>query len=231
MSITGPLRQLRYPSEFRISVPGWAPEKRLTFETLIERLSAPPPAAPSAHEEDYARIVVNLANRLWTFRRQLMPQEITQPPEELRRLHRPFERVWNALTDAGITVMDHTNELFDSGTALVVLAFQPTPGLNRETVIETTKPSIYYQSRHLQKGEMLLLQRGEVIVGTPEMQQAAAPLTEEPAQPPLPADVPDAPPPETAQDQPAEEPISPASPGENTSQEPTLATEGDTADA
>jgi hypothetical protein len=212
VSITGPLRQLRYPPEFRIYVPDWAPAKRLKFEDVIERLSAPPPAPPASHEEDYARIVVNLANRLWTFRRQLMPQEMTQPPEEVRRLHRAFERVWNALADAGVNIMDHTNDPFDAGISLVVLAFQPTPGINRETVIETLKPSVYFKNHPLQ--------RGEVIVGTPEMRETPISPTEEPEQPVI----------EPAVDQLPVEDMPTASLDENTPHSPTMK-EGETPDA
>jgi hypothetical protein len=43
--------------------------------------------------------------------------------------------------------------------ALKVISFEQTPGLSREEIKETIKPSIIWQGR--------LLQTGEVIVGTP----------------------------------------------------------------
>ena len=44
--------------------------------------------------------------------------------------------------------------------SLKVLAFQPTPGLTRERIVETIKPTIYFADQ--------TLQMGEVIVATPE---------------------------------------------------------------
>jgi hypothetical protein len=44
--------------------------------------------------------------------------------------------------------------------SLKVLCFQPTPGLRRERVIETIKPTIYFKGK--------TIQMGEVIVGKPE---------------------------------------------------------------
>jgi hypothetical protein len=42
---------------------------------------------------------------------------------------------------------------------LRIAAFEPSPGLTRNRVIETLKPSVYHLDR--------MLQMGEVIVGTP----------------------------------------------------------------
>jgi hypothetical protein len=44
--------------------------------------------------------------------------------------------------------------------SLKVVAFQPTPGIGRERVIETIKPTIYFKGK--------AIQMGEVIVGRPD---------------------------------------------------------------
>jgi len=48
--------------------------------------------------------------------------------------------------------------------SLKVISFQPTPGLGRERVIETIKPTIYFKGK--------AIQMGEVIVGRPEGPQS-----------------------------------------------------------
>ena len=65
-------------------------------------------------------------------------------------------------------IRDHTNEPVPEygSIGLSVLAYQPMPGISRERVIETVKPSVYVDGR--------LLQMGQVIVGTPEKPSGAA---------------------------------------------------------
>ena len=81
--------------------------------------------------------------------------------EEMRRAYRSFEAAWDTLLSAGVDVQEHTGSPFNSGLLLHVLAFQSTPGLEQETVLETIRPTVYYKQQ--------LIQPGEVIVGTPEV--------------------------------------------------------------
>jgi hypothetical protein len=46
---------------------------------------------------------------------------------------------------------------------LNVATYEPTEGITRETVIETIKPSVYWEDK--------CIQNGEVIVGTPKSVQ------------------------------------------------------------
>jgi hypothetical protein len=80
----------------------------------------------------------------------------------MRRAYRHLESTWDALAQAGVQIRDHTGEPVPEGGiyALKTIAFQPTPGLSRETAIETIKPTIYYKDQ--------MIQMGEVIIGTPE---------------------------------------------------------------
>ena len=75
---------------------------------------------------------------------------------------RHLEAVWDTLGQAGVEIRDHADEPVPEygSLALEVLAYQPTPGLSRDKVIDTIKPSIYVDGH--------LLQMGQVIVGTPE---------------------------------------------------------------
>jgi hypothetical protein len=83
-----------------------------------------------------------------------------RPLEEMKRAYRHFESVWDALSEEGVKIYDHTGEIFDLGRSLQVMSFQPTVGLTRDMIIETIKPTIYFKDN--------LVQTGEVIVGTPE---------------------------------------------------------------
>lgn len=153
------VRQWRYPREFRIAAPAWDEEIQPQLQRLIDALSTPVPPPVVFDEESYARVLADIATELWRLRDKMRQPGTDQPLAEMRRAYRSFESAWDALMEAGVTIEEHTNSLFVAGLSLRVLAFQPTPGIARETVIQTLRPSVYYKQQ--------LIQAGEVIVGTP----------------------------------------------------------------
>ena len=69
---------------------------------------------------------------------------------------------WGIAPDfMSIAIQDHLDQPYDSGQLLDVLAFQPTPGIEREVVAETIRPTVYLQGQQIQKGQ--------VIVATPQI--------------------------------------------------------------
>jgi hypothetical protein len=160
------LRQWCYPKEFRIAAPVWPPD----MLTALQRLSNEQSGAmtPASDNEACPDLLANVATKLWRLRQKMLQPGTDQPLEEMRGPYRSFESAWDTLTQAGVEILDHTGTQFNSGLLLRVLAFQPTPGIILETVIETIKPTIYYKQQ--------LLQTGEVIVGIPET--PVNPLTE-----------------------------------------------------
>jgi hypothetical protein len=151
-------RQLLYPREFRIAAPEWPAEAGVDPPAYSP---APPLAAKEAARDDH-HLLGDVATGLWRLRQKLVDPETGRPRDETRRAYRHLEATWDALAQGGIEIRDHTGERVPSGGVYVLrtIAFQPTPGLQRETVIETVKPSIYLRGR--------MIQVGEVVVGTPE---------------------------------------------------------------
>lgn len=103
---------------------------------------------------------VDLGCAAWKLRQKMFDQATGEPKGELRHLARHVEVIWERLSELGLQVQDHTGNAFDSGQSLEVLAFQPTRGISRETVIETVRPTVYFA------GKRILM--GQVIVGTPD---------------------------------------------------------------
>ncbi|GLZ11155.1 hypothetical protein Acsp04_13900 [Actinomadura sp. NBRC 104425] len=126
--------------------PGTTPET--TPDTTPDTTPETPPGLPG-------RAVADVATSIWRLRSKLADSPVEPPRAVVRHL----ESAWDALAEAGVQIQDHLNTPFDSGLALTVVAFQPTPGLSREQVVETVRPSVYLHDR--------VVQRGEVIVGTP----------------------------------------------------------------
>ncbi len=112
------------------------------------------------------RLLCEVGTGLWRLRQKMVKPGTDQPIEELRRPFRFFASVWDALHEAGVTIQDHTGDPFNLQLALKVLTYEPTPNITREKVLETIKPSIYYQQR--------CLQMGEVIVAVPAEEPGAA---------------------------------------------------------
>jgi len=154
------LRQLiRYNKEFRIAAPKW-PELAEAMEDIANFLESSSPEAKirSRKEEGLLSLAVEMGTSVWRLQRRLAIEG--EVPEDMRRALRDLESAWDALGQEGIEVKDHTGEKYDGHMALRVIAFQPTPGLTREQITETIKPTIYHKDK--------LVQMGEVIVGVPE---------------------------------------------------------------
>jgi hypothetical protein len=153
--------QMRHPEPFRIGPAAWPPELRAALEKL-----ARPPAAGSAEETGMIDLLKKLATELFRVRKRMLKAGTAEPLEEMRRPWRHVDAMWDLIHQAEFEVQDHDGKRFEAGLELTVIAFQPTAGLQKETVIETIRPSIYH------KGQ--LVQRGEVVVGQPEAPAAPA---------------------------------------------------------
>lgn len=79
--------------------------------------------------------------------------------EEMKRVFRHIEGVLESLRELGLDVKDHTGDIFDYGLPLKLVTTQPTPGITREMVVETIRPTIYWERQ--------MIQAGEVVIATP----------------------------------------------------------------
>jgi hypothetical protein len=108
-------------------------------------------------------LIADIGTGLWRLRQRLINPDTGLPLEETRRAYRHFQSVWDAITDAGYTIQDHTHQKFDPGLMLKVITYEQKPGLEYEIISETIKPSIYYQK----EGASKTIQIGEIIVAQP----------------------------------------------------------------
>lgn len=162
------IRQWFFPAAFRIAPPSLPADLLTTLIALAAAQATPPTPAPAPQmmQQGIApSALADVAVGLWRLREKMVQPGSDLPQPDMQRAFRAFESTWSALQSAGIRVQAHTGEKYVAGMVLSVLAFQPTPGLQVETIIETLKPSIYFHNT--------LIQLGEVIVGTPERDEAA----------------------------------------------------------
>ena len=164
------IRQLLFPPEFRIAPPVQQRELKALMQQVAQLEEAGAAPAQPAGEDPEAikermRFLVELGTGLWRVRRSMLDPDTDEPLEGIGRAYRHLESTWDAMVEAGITIKDHTGEVVPEGGryAVKVLSFEPTPGIGRETVVQTIRPTIYYQDE--------LIQMAEVIVATPERQE------------------------------------------------------------
>ncbi|MFC4009978.1 hypothetical protein ACFOY2_22305 [Nonomuraea purpurea] len=164
------LRQRRHHRSFRIPPPSWDDEVTEQLERLLATAAThtepvPPPdeKAPAATRAEPVppldeKALAAAATNLWRAERRLARKDEDSPAKS-RQAGRFLRTTRGALAEAGLVVQDHDGEQFHSGRSLEVLLFQDDPSLATETVLETVRPSIYLQDRHIQMGQ--------VIVGCP----------------------------------------------------------------
>jgi hypothetical protein len=124
--------------------------------------SAPAPAAPAASESNEAlgAAIGNLATHVWRAKSRMIDAKTGQPTDDMKRVYRHVDAAVETLRQMDVTMNDWLHQSYDAGLPVKVLTFQPTPGLERDTIVEAIRPAVVWKNQ--------LLQLGEVVVGTPE---------------------------------------------------------------
>jgi hypothetical protein len=155
-----PRKQVRFPEP--------PVEEALTALRRLEAsLREPPPPPPSRgtagpfadDAEGLAAAFGGLATHVWRAYGKTIDPVTGQTREEMRRIHRHIEGALDVLQQMGLTINDWVNQPYDAGLPVKVLTFQPAPGVTRDTILETVRPTVMWKNR--------LVQLGEVVVGTP----------------------------------------------------------------
>jgi hypothetical protein len=105
------------------------------------------------------KALASIATNAWRAQNKMVDSDTGEAKEEMKRVYRHIEAIFESLSQIGVETIDPVGRVYDSGMALKVVTFEPTPGLSSEEIKETIKPSVAWQGR--------LIQIGEVIVGTP----------------------------------------------------------------
>ncbi|MEY2484269.1 MAG: hypothetical protein QOK24_2797, partial [Verrucomicrobiota bacterium] len=91
--------------------------------------------------------IAEIATNVWKAKAKMVDSSSGEVRDEMKRVYRHIESILESLHEMGLEVKDHTGDAFDYGLPLKVVATQPTQGIIRESVIETIKPTIYWQQQ------------------------------------------------------------------------------------
>jgi hypothetical protein len=128
------------------------------------------PAAPEASVpaplpgEELSSFLCRLATHVWRAKSKMIDPATGAARDDMKRVYRHIEGAVETLGQSGVVLQDWLNQGYDVGLPVKVLSYQPTPGLTRDTILETLRPAVIWNGR--------MLQLGEVIVGTPPPAQA-----------------------------------------------------------
>lgn len=148
----------------------WPGEKQ-TLETVALVLTAKPTRNEQVPAEagvptDYLKALVSIATNAWRAKIKMVDTTTGEVREEMKRVDRHIEAIYRSLADVGVVIRDHTGEAYDEGQPMKVVASKPTPGLDKKRVSETLLPSIFWNNR--------LVQNGEIEIATPASQNTSA---------------------------------------------------------
>ena len=159
-------RRTRRSDVFAIPDPVWPRQSVITEILAGIAATKPSPAQPEARaatpsdaKTDYFQMLVSVATNVWRARNEVRNAQTGQFSEEMQHLEYHIDAIYQSLATFGIEVHDHTGNEYDETQSLVVVNTIPTAGLDRTRVCETLLPSVYWNNR--------LLQNGEVNIATP----------------------------------------------------------------
>jgi hypothetical protein len=201
-------RQLMYPREFRISPSVWPAELSERLGVAVEnaaraaaeaaraaeaaataqeqaakkQLELPPAPDIKATLQERLKFLADVGTGLWRMRRNMVPPGTTRliearPREEMKKPFNWLASTWEVLRENTLEIQDHTGDRYLSGQPLKA-HFEAAPDLHEDTIIDTIKPTIYFDGK--------IIQMGEVVVGTPDLVDDVEqqPQTEPPKAPP-----------------------------------------------
>ncbi len=128
--------------------------------------SSPVPGRVKQYEipESYVKAFTSIATQSWRIRTRVLDSLTGEPKEELSRdeikkVARYVESIYDCFKQIEIEIKDRTGEHFDYGLPEKVVTAIPQESLQKETVLETIRPTIYWNNQ--------IAQQGEVIIATP----------------------------------------------------------------
>ncbi len=158
------LKNVKRKNPFEIRSAEWPHEKELT--AIVSNIVAD--RTPFRKEQvttdadlppAYVKALAAIATNVWRAKTKMMDIATGEFREDMKRIGRHIEAIYRNLAEVGIEIRDHTNDVYDEGQPMKVVASKPTLGLDKKRVSETLLPSIFWNNR--------LVQNGEIEIATP----------------------------------------------------------------
>jgi hypothetical protein len=171
INIISNLRQLKYPREFRIEqgveAEDWVSSLEEITDLLKKLLNTIPQISEeefTINEDEFKTLLAETVNGIWRIRRILQTIDQNNPKaSDVERLSRALDYLIDTLKENKIELEDLTGRRVVGAPPFVIISIEEAE-VSEEQVIETVRPSISYNDRPIQ--------RGQVIVGRPSKNRA-----------------------------------------------------------
>jgi len=122
-------------------------------------------SAATDYLKEQSTQLVKIATMLWRIKGQTQDKHSGDLREDLeqddfKKIKRYLDAIDDSLDNLGIEVEDRTGQPFDYGLPLKVISTEKAPGISRDIILETLRPTVYVKGKKAQEGE--------IIIGTPE---------------------------------------------------------------
>lgn len=98
--------------------------------------------------------LVAIANTYFRAKKKMLDPTSGEPHESMLRVYKDVDRIGRHLTEMGLHIKDHTGDVYDDGQPMKVITSNPRPDASRKYVLETLTPTIYWNDRIIQHGEI-----------------------------------------------------------------------------
>lgn len=129
-----------------------------TQAMLSQRQHAQQHATPSRTVEVVPANVVKglaaIATDAWLANKKMVNPTTGEPHESMARVYKNIERIMRHLEDMSFKICDHTGKPYDDGQPMKVVTSVPRSDATRKYVLETLKPTVYWNEQIIQHGEI-----------------------------------------------------------------------------
>jgi hypothetical protein len=109
-------------------------------------------------QERLRKTLCLMATETWRLQRKIERLPSASSPEELTGITASVNRMESGLRDIGIECREYTNQPYDPGMQLTVLAYEAVEGIDttREMILQTVAPSVFFGGQLIQQGEVVV---------------------------------------------------------------------------
>jgi hypothetical protein len=109
-------------------------------------------------QERHRKVLCLMATETWRLQRKIDRLPIECSLEDLAGISASVNRMESGLRDIGIECREYTNQPYDPGMHLTVLAYEQVEGMQetREMVLQTIAPSVFLGGQLIQQGEVVV---------------------------------------------------------------------------
>ena len=101
--------------------------------------------------------LIELAIDMWRLERRLAKALPLLPEEQKANINNSLQKLKRYLDKYNIEIIDHTNQKYDEGQNLDVLAAEKDPNTKEPTIKETKEPTILYKGQVVHIGKVIIV--------------------------------------------------------------------------